>query len=180
MAEQSASFLPPRGLPPSTPRGGADRIRVHAAPRLVVDCPASVAIKRDPACLTGHPLDQIPCSTTNEGSAATPHPRRHLGHRRARPTLSAPRPTAARPPTTQPAPIPTSPSPTPSRGHRTQIAEDRPVSSVNWHTTVDHLVAHDIGQARRVRSFFTGIQANGRRCGDCPSFAVRCHPRYSS
>jgi hypothetical protein len=27
------------------------------------------------------------------------------------------------------------PSPTPPRGHHTQVAEDRPVSSINWHRT---------------------------------------------
>ena len=35
------------------------------------------------------------------------------------------------------------PSPMPPRGHRTQVAEQRPVSSLNWHRIVKHLLAQD-------------------------------------
>jgi hypothetical protein len=46
------------------------------------------------------------------------------------------------------------------RGHRTQGAEQRPVSSVNWHRTVKHLLAHDTrADPDVVRSFLTVIKA---------------------
>jgi hypothetical protein len=45
------------------------------------------------------------------------------------------------------------------RGHRTQVAEDRPVSSINWHSTVkDHLAQDKRCLTSAVRTFFTAIE----------------------
>jgi hypothetical protein len=81
------------------------------------------------------------CSTSNEPSAATPHPSRHLGHRRTRQHQGG---ASNRCSTTDNATNtnPDLPSPTPPRGHRTQVAEDRPMSSVNWHTELSSISWH--------------------------------------
>ena len=51
-------------------------------------------------------------------------------------------------------------------GHRTQAAEDRPVSSINWHTTVKDLLAQGMRDlvlrdlVSHVRIFSTCVEAS--------------------
>src|SRR5208282_4181308 len=55
------------------------------------------------------------------------------------------------------------------RGHRTQVAEDRPVSSVNWHRTVKHLLAQDtVPACQGVRTFVAEIERAGVTSGVSP------------
>jgi hypothetical protein len=118
----------------------APRLHHHDLNTNVTPMRAPVRTPR-PIHQTGHTPSQIPAQPAMKRLPRHPDPGRHLGHRRAgqhQPLLNHRQ--------TQPTPISTSPSPTPPRGHRTQVAEQRPVSSVNWHRTVKHLLAQDNGR----------------------------------